>query len=96
MRAPVAPELDVASQVKQRLFIGIFPAGIVYADRWQQVAGDYKRLAFLPFRSLELEWSRDVPEFLVGAIKTDAAAIQAKRGQAFQISTAGQTVILGQ
>jgi hypothetical protein len=32
---------------KQRLFIGGYPHGIIYADRPREVAGDYKRLGFL-------------------------------------------------
>lgn len=79
-----------------RLFIGIFPAGIVYADRAVEQAGDYKRLALLPFRTLSLDWEakRIAPE-LRAAIEADAAKIQARRGELFQVSGSGQTVRLG-
>jgi hypothetical protein len=78
-----------------RIFSGVYPAGIVYADRQREVNGDYKRLAFLPFRSLVIEFERDCPKELRTLIEADAAIIQAKRGQTYQVYTAGQTVLLG-
>lgn len=78
-----------------RLFVGVYPTGIVYADRSREEHGDYKRLAFLPYRTLELEWSKGVPADLKKRIESDARVIQARRGEEFQVSTAGQTVRLG-
>jgi hypothetical protein len=79
-----------------RLFVGIFPAGIVYADREVQEHGDYKRLAFLPYRTLEVEWSsKTVEPSLRAAIEKDVAAMQARRGQRFEVSACGQYVVLG-
>jgi hypothetical protein len=77
------------------LFIGSYPCGIVYADRSQEVGGDYKRLAFLPYRELELQFQPDCPEVFREIIRQDASEIQAKRGQQYQVSTCGQTVLLG-
>lgn len=57
--------------------------------------GDYKRLAFLSYGSFELELSKDCPEELKAEIIADAALIQARRGEVFQISTSGQTITLG-
>src|SRR3546814_11285018 len=37
------------NHMDQRIFSGIYPAGIVYADRTRQKGGDYARLAFLPY-----------------------------------------------
>ena len=79
----------------ERLFICIYPGGIVYADRTVEEAGDYKRLAFLPYSSLELEIKADCPTELAEQIRTDAADIQARRGQQFQVSACNQTVMLG-
>ncbi|MDR5727276.1 MAG: hypothetical protein RB191_07390 [Terriglobia bacterium] len=79
----------------QRIFIGIYPAGIVYADRTVEIDGDYARLAFLPYSTLELEFSRTCPAELKSEIRDSAALIQAKRGQAFRISECGQSVMLG-
>jgi hypothetical protein len=79
----------------QRIFIGCYPEGIVYADRTVEIDGDYARLAFLPYSTLELEFSPTCPTELKQEIADSAAHIQAKSGQPFQISTCGQTVLLG-
>jgi hypothetical protein len=74
-----------------RLFIGVYPCGLVYADREREKAGDYLRLAFLPYSSLVLEWDAEqMPDDLRQAILADAAHMETLRGQPFQISTAGQ------
>jgi hypothetical protein len=81
---------------KERLFIGVYPGGIVYADRSIEVQGDYKRLAFLPYHSLLLEWaSNDCPSDVRHIIENDAAKIVAMRGQYYPVSASGQTVLLG-
>jgi len=80
----------------ERLFIGVYPVGLVYADRSVEIQGDYKRLAFLPYRSLILEWaSTDGGSDLRQLIETNAAKIVAMRGQYFPVSASGQTVLLG-
>lgn len=81
-----------------RLFIGVFPTGISYADRKVEEHGDYKKLAFLPYRTLELEWyvkPASVSLDVWATIVNHAAALVARRGEDFQVSTAGQTVRLG-
>ncbi|MFC1337416.1 MAG: hypothetical protein G8D89_16380 [gamma proteobacterium symbiont of Clathrolucina costata] len=78
-----------------RLFAGIYPTGIVYADRHREVSGDYQRLAYLNFATLELEIEKACPPDLVHRIQENARIIQEKRGDHFQISTCGQTVLLG-
>jgi hypothetical protein len=78
-----------------RLFIGIFPGGISYADRAREEHSDYKRLAFLPYRELELKVEDDCPDALRTLIEADAAKIIARRGEDFRISYCGQTVRLG-
>jgi hypothetical protein len=80
-----------------RLFAGVYPAGIVYADRARERGGDYLKLAFLPFRSLVLEWEGvSMPDELRAEITRDAERIAERRGQDFQVSTSGQVVRLGQ
>jgi len=78
-----------------QLFIGVFPCGISYADRHHEEHGDYKSLAFLPYSSLVLEFRKDCPTELRGEIIASAAAIQARKGEQYQISGSGQTVLLG-
>lgn len=78
-----------------RLFIGVFPTGIGYADRTVERDGDFARLGFLSFRTLDLEIEDDCPEDLASDVRRHAATIQAMRGQDYQVSTVGQTVRLG-
>ncbi len=78
-----------------RLFIGIFSTGIGYADRTAERDGDFARLGFLSFRSLELDVEHDCPADLAERIRDHAATIQARRGEQYQVSTVGQTVTLG-
>jgi hypothetical protein len=80
---------------RDRLFAGVFPCGISYADRTREVAGDYKPLAFLPFSTLHPKFEKDCPPGLRALIEADMAVIQARRGEHFQVSTCGQTVLLG-
>lgn len=84
------------SNKPDRLFIGVYPTGIVYADMEVEELGDYRRLAFLPFKTLDLEWAKRVPCELKKQIQEDAAKIIARKGEKFQVSTCGQTVTLGQ
>ena len=79
----------------ERLCVGVYPAGICYADKSVQRNGDYPDLAFLPFRSLRLTVEPACPPDMKELIEFKAAEIQARRGQPFQISTCGQTVELG-
>lgn len=79
-----------------RLFIGVFAGGVVYADRKQEEHGDYKRVGFLPYKSLVFEPAKGIsPKLLEQAMK-HASSITALRGQKFQVSSSGQYVILGE
>lgn len=82
-------------EADNRLFVGIYPAGFAYADRSRESQGDYKRLGFLDFGTLTLEIEPDCPEDLADAIKKHADGIQARAGETMQVSTSGQTVVLG-
>ena len=81
--------------MNDNIFVGIYPCGIVYADRQQEVNRDYKRLAFLPYGTLELKVKDGCPEHLAKDIRAHAAELQAMRGQPFQIDACGHTVTLG-
>lgn len=78
-----------------RLFIGFHSGGLVYADRTREENGDYKRLAFLPWHSLALQFAHDCPADLRQRIEADARHYQVRRGQQQRISECGQTVMLG-
>ena len=83
------------TELHERVFIGIFPGAISYADRTVEERNDYKQLALLPYDTLELWFATDRPERLKDYIRSCAAPIQARRGEHFRISTCGQTVLLG-
>ena len=81
-----------------RLFIGVFPAGLSYCDRTREEHGDYVKLAFLSYRTLRLSFTpagSAAPKSLYDEIKAHAIGMQRRRGEAFEVSATGQTVILG-
>jgi hypothetical protein len=82
------------SQINDRLFVGCYPTGLVYADRGRDERGDYKRLAFLPYDTLALEFSPGSEAFRA-VIEACAAKVQAQRGGRFEVSACGQSVRLG-
>ena len=79
--------------VTDRLFCGIYPGGIVYADRAIEEDHDYKRVAFLAYDDLALRID-DPNSPLLGQVKQDALYFQTRRGQRFPIS-GNSGVILG-
>lgn len=78
-----------------RIFVALMPTGLWWTDRHNEEHGDYAKLAFLPFSTLELEIFPRCPKELQARIRSEASNVQARRGEPYQISTAGQTVILG-
>jgi hypothetical protein len=65
-----------------------FPTDIVYADRTRDdpATKDYKRLAYLNYASLKLDLEPDLKGDLLAYVVAEAAAIQARKGQRFQIA----------
>ncbi len=43
------------------LFLGVYPTAIAYTDHEREEYGDYRRLAFLPLFTLELDVEQDCP-----------------------------------
>lgn len=76
----------------ERLFIGYFPGGVVYADRQVEVNGDYKRLGFLDYGTLTLKIEKGCPKGLEEQIRRDAS--QYKDGEKLQIA-GNLTITLG-
>ncbi len=90
------PDGMTAEEICARLFIGVFPCGLAYSDRTIEVDHDYKRLAFLPFQTLNLEWRcNDCPPEIAAVIRSEEAQMQARRGQQYQVDASGHTVTLG-
>lgn len=81
--------------VRDKLFTGVYPCGLVYADRTREVDGDYARLAFLDYGTLVLEIADSCPDDLRKEITANAAVMQARQGEEFKISACNQTVTLG-
>lgn len=80
---------------EERLFIGKFPCGFVYADRHVEIYNDFKRLAFLSYNILELVIVPDCPADLKKEIEAHAKSIKDRKGELLQVTTSGQTVRLG-
>jgi len=104
IRGGGARQIRVERRVRQaprrnpgsRLFSGVYPTGIVYADKARERDGDYLRVAFLPFSTLQLEWAPGShPAELRAEIERDAAQVIAQRGEQYPVSASGQTVKLG-
>jgi hypothetical protein len=92
---PRIPRYSVRNP-SSRLFAGIYPTGIVYADKSREVDGDYMRVAFLPFSTLELEWEAvQTDAAMREEIQQDAGRVIARRGEQYPVSASGQTVTLG-
>lgn len=69
-----------------RLFVGVYPGGMVYADRAREQHGDYARVAFLPWHSLTLQVEPGADAALVALARASAAKLQAKRGELYPLS----------
>ena len=82
-------------ELNERIFVGKFPCGLGFADRMTERDGDYARLAFLSYATLELEFDAKCPEGMKAWITEFAAKIQARKGEQYQISSSGQTITLG-
>lgn len=81
--------------MNNRIFIGTYPAGIVYADREREVGGDYARLAFLPYDTLKLDVEAKCPAELEREIINHARTIQCQIGTHYRTSATGSEVLLG-
>ena len=86
---------DTNAAARDRLFIGVRPTGISYADKLRKADGDYGAVGFLSFRELTLAIEPDCPADMRRLIEQDAGAIMARRGCPFEVSTSGQMVKLG-
>ena len=80
---------------QDRLFIGIGATGMIYADRSIIKQGDYATVAHLSFDKLELKFEPICPADLIGLIRKDAAEIQSRKGETYEVTSSGQVVMLG-
>ena len=85
----------IHSPLETRLWCGCYPTGWVWCDQAIERRGDYRRLAYMAYSRLELELEPDCPEKWKPLLASEAAKLQARRGQAYPVTTCGQTVTLG-
>lgn len=84
-----------AGPLRERIFVGVYSEGLVYSDRAVEVNGDYRALAFLSYRTLDLSFYDSCPRYLMPAVVSMAQSMMWRAGDRFQVSTCGQFVILG-
>jgi len=84
-----------AMTAEEALFVGCYPAGIVYGNRARDIGGDYQRCGFLSYGTLELDIEDGCPARLRPLIEAHASDLQARDGEDYQVSGVGQTVLLG-
>lgn len=77
-----------------RLFVGCYPTGFVYADKSRERNGDYWRLGYQSYRTLCLELDADCPAEMRPLVEAHAAQMQARRGEQYRIA-GNMTVVLG-
>lgn len=80
-------------ETNDRLFIGLFPTGVVYCDRSIEEHGDFQKVAYLNYRTLVLEVYKPGSP-LITAIDEDAARMRLRKGEQFRIA-GNMTVQLG-
>lgn len=78
-----------------RVFAAIMSTGIFYTDKTIEKDGDYARLGSVSFATLEIKIEPDCPQDIATYIQEEGAKLQKRKGEAFQISTSGQTITLG-
>lgn len=77
------------------LFIGVFPTGWIFCDRSIEKHGDYLHVAFQPFDTLQVKYRNDCPYNMRMTIESVAYEHFQMSGQEYQVSTSGQTRLLG-
>lgn len=81
--------------MKERLFIGVYSTGLSFADKGTEEGGDYRKLAFMPYRTLNVEFYGTCDQDIKKDILDVVATMQRRKGRFYETSTCGQGVILG-
>lgn len=78
-------------EVKARIHAYVRTTGISWCDIRRERDGDYVRVAFMPYRTLEVEWAGGPIHDAVRAyIDKQVADYQRRRGEYFPISACGR------
>jgi len=81
--------------IKARIFVGVYPEGLMFADKLVELHGDYRHLGFLSYRTLKLTVYKECPGYLIPVVVEMAQPYIDKRGERFETDGAGHSVILG-
>jgi|LSQX01.3.fsa_nt_gb hypothetical protein len=87
--------MDCAMGKDGWLFIGVYPTGWSYSDKTNASSGDFKRLAFQYFDTLELKVYDDKDANKIELIKLLADKNVKMAGEYYQITSSGQKIKLG-
>jgi hypothetical protein len=71
--------------MNDKLFIGMYPTGVAYADRSREIAGDYVRLAFMLYSNLKVVTNRDCPPDLRESILESVKSFKDRQGESILI-----------
>lgn len=77
------------------LFIGVYPTGWSYSDKTNEAHGDFKRLAYQYYDTLELKVYDDKDANKIELIKLLADKNVKMAGEYYQITASGQKIKLG-
>lgn len=80
--------------LEQRLFVGKYPNALVYGDMAREKNGDFLRVANLYYSDLTVKIYEEKSP-LLPMVLADIERVQAMKGQQYQVSASGQTVLLG-
>lgn len=81
--------------MNDRLFVGCYPTGWVFADKRREVQNDYARCGYQSYKTLDLKLEPDCPPDLRVEIEAIAERHRARRGQRYSVA-GNLSVILGE
>lgn len=87
--------LSSVPTIPDRLFCCCMPTGWVWSDREVEEHGDYRRLAYMNYGTLELDLEPRVPKELERRIMADAFELSQRRGERYAIAC-NITITLGE
>ena len=91
----------LTGELNPRVFIGVYPCALVYADREREQGSDYQTIASISYATLEIDWnprwkpSSEDDDAIILSIQQDRDDLQSRIGEQFRISAGDQFVTLG-
>jgi hypothetical protein len=81
---------------KEALFCGAYSTGIFYADKRKEINGDYMTIGRIYYSDLNWKINDNCSADIRSFVQADIDKILSMKGQEYQVSSCGQTVILGE